>query len=381
MIGIGINTGTSADAIDIAIVEFNGMFPNVSIRLLWSGSYNYPVKLKELFTKLVENKNKYSQKAWFSMIGEFDANLGMTFANVAIDAIKTSGIKEHAISFIGSHGQTVWHKPLEPSKNNNYGVTIQLGNPSILAEKTGIPVIADFRGKDIANHGQGAPLSPVLHFQLFRELAPVGVLNIGGIANLTVIPSNKDFLKVYGFDTGPGNRLIDIAVRTYTRGKYCFDKNGGFAQKGIIISEKISSLMRDSFVRKPPPKSTGREYYNEAYIRSHSLSLYNIDTISTLTYFTAYAVAFNIKRFVNDPIKQLVVCGGGGKNKTIIKQLSLLLNNMRITSVEKLGYRYADIEPMLFSYLGYLGFNRIPINLKHITGSDSVFVPGAIYYP
>ncbi|MGB9736179.1 MAG: anhydro-N-acetylmuramic acid kinase [bacterium] len=381
MIGIGINTGTSADAIDVAIVDFNDMFPNTSIKLLWSGSYPYPVKLKRLFLKLVDHGDRYTSQAWFSTMGSFDTELGIAFADAVLKSIKTYGIKIQNINFIGSHGQTVWHAPAGTSKAQGYGTTIQLGNPSVIAVRTGIPVVADFREKDVANNGQGAPLSPILHFELFKALAPVGVLNIGGIANLTIIPSDRDFLKVYGFDTGPGNRLIDIAVEVITNGRKHFDESGKLAKKGIVISTALTRLMRDPFVRKRPPKSTGREYYNLEYIKAHGLSLYNIETISTLTAFTSHAIVFNIKHFVKTPIKRLIVSGGGVKNRMLIAQLSGLLPDIQIIPVEKLGYKYRDIEPMLFSFLGYIGFNKVPINLKHITGSSTAFVPGAIYYP
>lgn len=249
-----------------------------------------------------------------------------------------------------------------------------------MAEKTKLPVIAHFREKDLALGGQGAPLAPILHAELFRKYAPVVVINIGGIANVTVIPSYPSNT-VYGFDTGPGNRLIDIAVETYTHGKNSFDKNGYIAEKGIINSRLLSILMQDPFVRKKPPKSTGREYYNKAYLNRYNINLKHPGAISTLTAFTAHSIAYNIKHFVKHNIEQIIVCGGGAHNTTLIKHLIKLLPNINIKSVETVGYKSTEIEPLLFAYLGYLGLHKIPVNLKHITGSTKAFVPGSICYP
>lgn len=384
MIGIGVNTGTSADAIDIALVEFRNTVSCPLIKLLWSGSYPYPAPLKRLFAELVDYTTILTPSTFFDMAGKFDFGLGVAFSHAIKKAIKSSGVKKSGIAFIGSHGQTVWHAP--PNKRHGSGLfftgaTIQLGNPSVVAVGTGIPVIANFRDKDIALKGQGAPLAPVLHFELFKEYAPVIVLNMGGIANITVIPSHSNFSTVYGFDTGPGNRLIDIAVEAYTNGKRSFDLGGRLSARGSVDNAKLDKLMHDAFVKKHPPKSTGREHYNKTYLTLQDVPFDRVDTIATLTAFTAHSIAYNIRQFVTHRIKHMIVCGGGANNRTIIKYLSELLPDTRVITVRDFGYEPNAIEPMLFAYLGYLGFNKMPVNMKNVTGSSSAFVPGGIYYP
>jgi anhydro-N-acetylmuramic acid kinase len=385
MIGIGINTGTSVDAIDVAVVEFGRARSHPSIKLLWSGAYPYPTVLKQLFLELVDFTNTLTPSTWFDMAEQFDFGLGMAFSDAVLKAISASGIRKSAISFIGSHGQTVWHSPAPAghSRGKRFatGSTIQLGSPSVAAVRTGIPVVAHFRDKDIALGGQGAPLAPVLHFELFRQYAPAVVLNIGGIANITALPSHTDFSRVYGFDTGPGNRLIDIAAEAYTNGRQSFDRDGRFAGKGIVDTALLERLMQDRFVRKHPPKSTGREHYNKTYLTMQGIPLDDVHTIATLTAFTARSIAYNVEHFVKTPVKNIIVCGGGAYNRAIIKHLSDLVHGAGIKTAEDLGYNAYAIEPLLFAYLGYLGFNRIPVSFKNITGSSTAFVPGGIYYP
>jgi anhydro-N-acetylmuramic acid kinase len=385
MIGIGVNTGTSADAIDVVIAKFSGYKIHPAIEVLYSSSYLYPSHLRFILSELVENSHKFLASDWFKMLGEIDTGLGVAFSDAVLKTIRKSGIKKSSISFIGSHGQTVWHLPTGARHKGKAvylkGYTLQLGGPHIIAEKTKLPVLAHFREKDVALGGQGAPLAPILHAELFRKYAPVVVINIGGIANITVIPSYSALSMVYGFDTGPGNRLIDIAVKAYTHGKNSFDKNGYIAQNGTINTGLLSRLMKDPFVRKKPPKSTGREYYNKAYLKKHKIHLKNPDDISTLTAFTAHSIAYNIKHFVKHPVKQIIICGGGAHNIAIIRYLHDLFPEIGIKTVEELGYKSYEIEPLLFAYLGYLGLNKIPVNLKHITGSSEAFVPGSIYYP
>lgn len=382
MIVIGINTGTSADGIDVAMVEFVRTGPHPPVKLLWSGTYPYPAPLKRLYLNLVDSANTLTAPAWFDMAGRFDSGLGIAFSGAVTKAMQSSGIKRSAVACIGSHGQTVWHAPgRSGSRRFAAGTTIQLGSPSVVAEMTGIPVVAHFRQKDVASGGQGAPLAPVLHFELFRKFAPAVVLNIGGIANITVIPLQDDFSRVYGFDTGPGNRLIDMAVEAYTQGRKAFDRNGRFAGRGRINAVLLERLMRDRFIKKTPPKSTGREYYNMSYFAANAVPSGDIETIATLTAFTAHAIAYNIEHFVKGRMKRLIVCGGGARNGAILKQLSGLMPGVTIKTVEELGYSSSAIEPMLFAYLGYLGINKIPVSFKKITGSSRAFVPGGIYYP
>ncbi len=385
MIGIGINTGTSADAIDVAIAEFGkgGAFP--SVRLLWDGTYPYPPELKRLFLGLADRMAPLEPSVLLGMIGRLDFALGIAFSDVVERAINASGIGRRRISFIGSHGQTVWHGPLpagpHPRGHFSTGSTMQLGSPSVMAVRTGITVVAHFRDKDVALGGQGAPLAPVVHFELFRRYAPVAVLNIGGIANVTVIPSRSDPRPVYGFDTGPGNRLIDIAVEASTGGRMAFDRDGVLAGKGNIDGALLRRLMADPFVRRRPPKSTGRERYNKAYLTSRGITPRNPDTVVTLAAFTAHSIAYNIRHFVRHRIKGVIVSGGGANNRTLIRHLSEMMPDIGIKTVRDMGYAPNVIEPLLFAYLGYLGFNRVPVRLKGITGSTAAFVPGGVYYP
>lgn len=384
LIGIGINTGTSADAIDAALVEFGSRSLHNRIELLWTRSYPYPAALKQLFMELVDFTGTLETTTWFDRVGKFDFALGSAFSDAAMKVIRASGISKRRISFIGSHGQTVWHAPYRTGQGSGIfstGSTIQLGNPSVIAARTGIPVVAHFREKDVALRGQGAPLAPVLHFELFRNYAPAVVLNLGGIANITVIPSSSHFSSVYGFDTGPGNRLIDIAVDAGTAGRDRFDRGGKRAGKTNVDTGLLGELMQDAFVKKRPPKSTGRERYNKTYLSLKGIAPGDADTVATLTAFTAHAIVYNISHFVRQRIKNVIVCGGGANNRSILRHLSELLPGVSVRTARDFGYEPQVIEPMLFAYLGYLGFNRIPVDLRNITGSSAPFVPGGIYYP
>ncbi len=373
---IGLISGTSSDGIDVALVEISRH--GSLIRLIDFDIYPYPKILQQ---KLITLASGNPQSV--ADLCHLNFYLGERFADAAIQIAKKADIPLSEISLIGSHGQTVHHLPV-PKKDGKWKVrsTLQIGEPSVIAERTGITTIADFRPRDMAAGGEGAPLTPFLHYHLFsHKKKSRAIVNIGGISNVTYLKAGGKREDVRAFDMGPGNMLIDGLVRVLT--KKNMDFHGNIARRGKVIPFLLSELMRHPFIRKKPPKSTGREVFGSAIIErlaQERKSFPSEDLIATATAFTASAIAVNIKKFIlNDgPLDEVVVGGGGVRNLFLMESLAKNMAPIPVSLFEVLGFDSRAIEAMTFALLGYYTWHNQPSNIPSVTGAKRLVLLGKI---
>src|SRR6266404_8583214 len=317
---LGLMSGTSADAIDVALARISGAPPHLKAKLLNHTSINFPPQLRKEILRVAEQ-----QPISAGDLSQLNFRLGETFAEAALAACRRFRVSPKKVALIGSHGQTIFHqgKPV-PYLGRPTASTLQIGEASIIAARTGITTVADFRPADIAEGGQGAPLVPYADYLLYRhpKLGRVS-LNLGGIANITVIPASAKATQVLAFDTGPANMLMDALVAHFTRGRQRYDKDARLAQQGRSIPALVDDLMRDPYLKLVPPKSTGREYYGRSYLqkllargRRHKAT--PNDLLRAATIFTALSIVDALNRFVlpKTKIHQLIVSGGGDRKST-----------------------------------------------------------------
>src|SRR5215472_4773653 len=324
---LGMMSGTSADGIDAALVRISGAPPRLKIRLLNHTQQPFAPEVRNEILRAAE-QNPLTPGEW----SQLHTRLGHIYAQAALAACKKFQISPKKINFIGNHGQTIFHQ----GRASNFlgkpvASTLQLGEGSTIANLTGITTVSDFRPADMALGGEGAPLVPFADYALYRhpKLGRVS-LNIGGIANITVIPANAKPSQVFAFDTGPGNMLIDALVQHFTHGRLRFDKGARLARSGRINPPLLKVLLQDPYLKRKPPKSTGREYFGVAYVKKllaigQRYQAKPNDLIHTATAFTAASVADALDRFVlpNHRIHQLIVSGGGAHNPLLFEQLSV----------------------------------------------------------
>src|SRR5713226_6919364 len=297
---LGLMSGTSADAIDVALARISGAAPRLNAKLLNHTSITFPLHLRKEILRVAEQ-----QPITAGQLSQLTFRLGETFADAALTACRRFRIATKKIALIGSHGQTIFHqgRPV-PYLGRRTASTLQIGEPAIIAARTGITTIADFRPADIAQGGQGAPLVPYADYLLYRheKLGRIS-LNLGGIANVTVIPANARPSHILAFDTGPANMLIDALVAPFTHNRQRYDKDAHLAQQGRAIPALLDELMSDPYLKLPPPKSTGREYYGRTYLQKLLAAgrRYNAkpnDLIRAATIFTSLSVVDALNRFV-----------------------------------------------------------------------------------
>ena len=381
---LGLMSGTSADAIDVALARISGAPPRLNAKLLNHTSINFPPKLRKEILRVAEQ-----QPISAGALSQLNFRLGETFAEAALTACRRFRIATKKIALIGSHGQTIFHQGRRvPYLGRHTASTLQIGEASIIAAGTGITTVADFRPGDIAQGGQGAPLVPYADYLLYRheKLGRVS-LNLGGIANITVIPAAAKPSQVFAFDTGPANMLIDAVVAHFTRGRQRYDSNARLAQQGSSIPALLNALMRDPYLKLAPPKSTGREYYGHAYLerflrlgRRHKAK--PNDLIRAATIFTALTMVDALNRFVlpKTKIHQLIVSGGGAHNPLILAQVAAALPQIEIVRSPQLGVPEDAKEAFAFAILAYETFHGRPSNLPSATGARRPAILGKISY-
>jgi anhydro-N-acetylmuramic acid kinase len=384
MLVLGLMSGTSADGIDVALARISGAPPHLHTKLLGHTSINFPPTLRKEILRVAEQ-----QPITAGELSQLNFRLGEIFAEAALTACRNFRVSPKRISLIGSHGQTIFHqgKPV-PYLGRATASTLQIGEPSVIAARTGITTVGDFRPADIALGGQGAPLVPYADYLLYRheKLGRVS-LNLGGIANITVIPAAAKPEQIFAFDTGPANMLIDALVAHFTRGRQRFDKDARIAQMGRSIPPLLDELMRDPYLKLAPPKSTGREYYGHAYLKK-VLALGKkhrakpADLIRAATIFTALSVVDALNRFVlpKTKIRQLIISGGGAKNPLLLVQLSAALNGVEILSSSSFGIPEDAKEAFAFALLAYETFHQRASNLPSATGAHAPAILGKISY-
>jgi anhydro-N-acetylmuramic acid kinase len=384
MLVLGLMSGTSADAIDVALARISGAPPHLRARLLQHTSFPWPRDLRDAVLRIAEGASSSARE-----LSQLNARLGEAFARAALAACKRFRVSPRRISLIGSHGQTVYHQPV-PSLL--FGIptasTLQIGDPAVIAARTGITTVGDFRPADLALGGQAAPLVPYVDYLLYRhpKLGRVS-LNLGGIANVTVIPAAARPAEVIAFDTGPGNMVIDALVQRLTRGRQRYDRDARLARRGRSLPALLDALLRDPYLFEKPPKSTGRERYGAPYVArllrlGRKYKARPADLIRAATLFTALSVVDALNRFVlrKTRIQQLIVSGGGAHNPLILAQLSAALPGIEVLPSSRLGISEDAKEALAFAILAYETFHRRPANLPSATGAARPAILGKICY-
>jgi anhydro-N-acetylmuramic acid kinase len=384
MLVLGMMSGTSADGIDVALARISGAPPNLKAKLLGHTSAKFFPALRKEILRVAEQHPISAGE-----LSQLNFRLGELFASAALSACREFRVRRLKIALIGSHGQTIFHqgRPV-PYFGAPTASTLQIGEPSVIAARTGITTVGDFRPADIALGGQGAPLVPYADYLLYRH-AKLGrvSLNLGGIANITVLSRAAKPHQVFAFDTGPANMLIDALVSHFTLGRKRFDANARLASQGRSMPTLLDELLRDPYLKLSPPKSTGREYYGHAYVkkllatgRRHRAK--PNDLIRTATIFTALSVVDALNRFVlpKTKIHQLIVSGGGARNPLILAQLSAALPNIEVLPSSRLGIPEDAKEAFAFALLAYESFHQRPANLLSATGAHSAAILGKISY-
>ena len=377
MIGIGLMSGTSADSIDAACVRFAGAPPRLDWELLSFVTLPMTAELRqEIFAAFRPETGTVDK------LCQLNFTLGEWFAKASLEAVKAANLTPAQVDFIGSHGQTVWHIP--PNSGEGVPSTLQLGNPAVIAERTGITVVSDFRSRDMAAGGQGAPLVPFVdNLLLSHPTLSRAVQNIGGIGNVTWLPAGGAG-EAFGFDTGPGNMLLDRAAEVLTQGQMHCDMDGKMAFAGKIQENFLQKWMSEEpyFTRKPP-KSTGRELFGvqrcDVYLKEMA-GLSKEDILATLTAFTARSTAEAYKNFLPALPDEVLLCGGGARNPAIAAMLQKELPQSRIGRTEDAGLPGDSKEAVAFAVLGYETMNRRPGNLPAATGAKGPVILGSITY-
>jgi anhydro-N-acetylmuramic acid kinase len=369
----GIMSGTSLDGIDVAIVDIRGgRFVTVATH-----TSPYPEGVRHA---LLEVSNAVAHTG---QVARLNFLLGELYAESLKKTCRQANIQLSSVGLIGCHGQTIFHEG-RPVKflDRRVASTLQIGEAAVLAERTGIPVVNDFRPRDIACGGCGAPLVPLVDYLLFhhRRLGRVA-LNVGGIANLTAIPPGAPAEEVIAFDTGPGNMVIDQLVTRFTGNRWTYDRNGRMAQHGRVQHTLLEKLLRDPFYWARPPKTAGREQYGEEFVdRLVANGLEEADLVATATALTAAAVAVGIERFVRPrmPVDELIVSGGGAHNPEIMGQLAALLPGVAVATSSDFGIDIDAKEAIAFAVLAWQTWRRRPGNLPSATGARRAAVLGRL---
>ena len=361
---IGLMSGTSMNAIDAALVSLSSN----QIELIETHTETIPFPLKQAIKDLCSPGFNGIHK-----LGSMDTQLGRLFANTTLNLLKKTSIPRTAIQAIGSHGQTIRHEP-----NHEFPFSMQIADPNTIAAHTGITTVADFRRRDIAHSGQGAPLTPAFHqFLLQDHPEDQWVLNIGGIANATHI---KNHAVIAGFDTGPGNLLLDAWCEKHTG--QSFDNHGEWAATGKIHTDLLEYLLDHPFFKTPHPKSTGRETFHMEWLSKIIMKIQKPispeDVQATLVDLTAQTIADSILQYQINPTT-IWVCGGGANNHYLIKRLSSLCKQHAVTTTSSIGIDPEWVEACAFAWLAQQTLERKTIDLSAITGATRPSILGAIY--
>ncbi|OGT45587.1 MAG: anhydro-N-acetylmuramic acid kinase [Gammaproteobacteria bacterium RIFCSPHIGHO2_12_FULL_41_20] len=360
---LGLISGTSADGIDAVLVDFSYTHP----QLIATSCTPYPAELRQQVLAFTETPQVSLQQ-----LGTLDTRIGRAFAQAAQQLLSTHHIAPEKVRAIGSHGQNIFHHP-----HSDTPFTMQIGDPNIIATETGITTIADFRRKDIALGGQGAPLVPAFHQALFRTKEKNRVIvNIGGIANITLLPA--DFSQpVMGFDTGPGNALMDCWVEQHLQQPH--DHHGQWAAQGCLQLDLLQRLLADPYFQLPPPKSTGREYFNLTWLqRFVPLNSIPVNIQTTLAELTARSILTAITPHIAQG--EILVCGGGVHNEFLMNRLSeLAKNSYMVMSTAAHGINPDWVEAMAFAWLAKQTLTKQPGNIPQVTGAQAAAILGGIY--
>ncbi|MBD2443333.1 anhydro-N-acetylmuramic acid kinase [Dolichospermum sp. FACHB-1091] len=375
---IGLMSGTSVDGIDTALVEISGRDLDLKVELIAGETYPYPPRLREQILEL-------GAGAAVSMaeLATIDDAISRTFA----EAAQFIQVGHQAATLIGSHGQTVYHRPRQEA--GELGYSLQLGRGSLIAHLTGITTVSNFRTADIAVSGHGAPLVPRVDAYLLGDAQEERCIqNIGGIGNVTYLPAVSDnwLSQIRGWDTGPGNSLLDLAVQHFTNGAKTYDENGDWAASGTPCYPLVEKWLSHEYFHLPPPKSTGRELFGVAYLhqcledaQGYQFSTWPADFLATITELTAVSIVHNYDTFLPRRPHQVLLCGGGSRNIYLKRRLELLLGKVPVSTTDKLGMSASFKEAIAFAVLAYWRSIGIPGNLPSVTGASQEVLLGEIH--
>jgi len=371
MLVIGLMSGTSVDGIDAALVEITEQeAQKLNVEVINFINTPYSKKMREKILECTDPGTGSVDK-----ICRLNFELGELFAQAAKEVVESKGLSMQDVSLIGSHGQTVYH-----DVSDDFISTLQIGEASVIAERTQVTTISNFRSSDIAAGGQGAPLVPYVDYILFKSDDYNRVMqNIGGIGNFTYIPKNAKIEDIKGTDTGPGNMLIDGVVQILTNGEQSYDKDGMISKSGKISDVLLDDLMTHPFTKKAPPKTTGREvfglnYAKEIINKGKNMKLSDEDIVATVTAFTAKSIVDAYLRFIGTNIDQVIISGGGSYNPTLISMIKYYVKNMirektRVMILEELGFSSDAKEAVAFAVLAYQTYKGRKNNVPQITGA------------
>ncbi len=372
---IGLMSGTSVDGIDAALVEISGQDLEIQIELIAAKTYPYPPELREKILSVCANKAISMQE-----LAQLDDAIAFAFA----EAVLNIQAGHEPATLIGSHGQTVYH---QPPTINSLGYSLQLGRGALIAHLTNTITISNFRAADIAAGGQGAPLVPRIDAALLSHPEESRCIqNIGGIGNVAYLPARHDnwLEKIRGWDTGPGNSLLDLAVHKLSNGAKTYDENGDWAASGNICQTLVEEWLQHEYFHTPPPKSTGRELFGVDYLQQcfedaekHQLS--PSDFLATITELTAASIVENYRLFLPQMPQRVLLCGGGSRNLYLTRRLQVLLGEIPVTTTDEAGLNADFKEAIAFAVLAYWRQMGNPGNLPAATGANKEVLLGEIH--
>jgi anhydro-N-acetylmuramic acid kinase len=379
-------SGTSLDGIDAALVRLAGPAEQPRVRLLAFVTLPYPPEVRQWIMRVAAGEQTTAER-----VSQLNFLLGELFANAASRVCRAAHVSPQRVSVIGSHGQTIYHQG-SPAQVPGHRVavgpnTLQISEPAVIAERTGVPVVADFRTADVAAGGQGAPLVPMVDYLLLRDGQKGTVtLNLGGIANVTVIPAKAKPLDIVGFDTGPGNMVGDALVRRFTGDREYYDAGGRVAALGKVNEPLLADALCHPFFLQPPPKSAGREQFGQDFVARYFFPRRRArfeDLLRTSLELTARTIAGALARFVfpDEKIDRLIVSGGGAHNPLLVKRLAELLPNLAVELSDRYGLPVDAKEAIAFAILADRTLHGLPGNLPSVTGARRAVVLGKIVRP
>ncbi len=384
---VGMMSGTSVDGVDAALVEISGTDSEPKVKLLAFENKPYPPQVREKIFSLFTPANATVDK-----VGYMNFLLGEIYAKSALSVIEKAGMKPEEIDVIGSHGQTIWHAPIPESLDGiPVAYTVQIGEGSVIAERTGILTVSDFRVADMAAGGQGAPLVPFSEYLLYRrEKETILLQNIGGIGNMTVMPAGAKPRDVFAFDTGPGNMIIDAVISAVTGGEKTYDAGGETAAKGRVCNALLDILKEEPYYRQPLPKTTGREHFGVQYTEK-ILSWWKEnpipveDLLATVTDLTAYSIADAYERYVLPKYRasEIIVGGGGSYNATLLRFMKerFAPHGVAVRTQEDLGLSSDAKEAVAFALMADCCMRGKANTLPSVTGAEHPAVMGKISQP
>jgi len=384
---VGMMSGTSVDGVDAALVEISGTDSEPKVKLLAFENKPYPPQVREKIFSLFTPANATVDK-----VGYMNFLLGEIYAKSALSVIEKAGMKPEEIDVIGSHGQTIWHAPIPESPDGiPVAYTVQIGEGSVIAERTGILTVSDFRVADMAAGGQGAPLVPFSEYLLYRrEKETILLQNIGGIGNMTVMPAGAKPRDVFAFDTGPGNMIIDAVISAVTGGEKTYDAGGETAAKGKVCNALLDILKEEPYYRQPLPKTTGREHFGVQYTEK-ILSWWKEnpipveDLLATVTDLTAYSIADAYERYVLPKYRasEIIVGGGGSYNATLLRFMKerFAPHGVAVRTQEDLGLSSDAKEAVAFALMADCCMRGRANTLPSVTGAEHPAVMGKISQP